>query len=685
MSMTVESLESRSLLSATVVGAPAVVNVSRAPGDQSEEAIAANPANPQQVFLASNEIDGNSGTSAARAGLFTATSNDGGSTWATHIIATGSHGLPVACCDPSVAWDAYGNLFLAYLRSDTNHAELLMSTDSGATFTEVRQFPGTGDQPTVIAGHGSVWVAFQQDPQSAAPGAARGQGAVVYGAKVFGAGSVGPFNSAQGISRTEANVGDIAVGPAGQVAVVYQPDVAGSATTLLTRTDLDGLGHAKFGGVNSQVTDAIGPFYPIPAQSNRTIDAEAGLAYDMSSGPFAGRLYMVYTSVAVSGSADTNISLRYSDDNGTTWSAPVRVNDDTGAASQFFPRISVDPASGAVGITWYDARNDTGNSEVQVYGAVGTPTATDVQFSPNFVVQPGFSSAAAPGFDANQFGDYNGQAFLAGVLRPAWADNSNTTGDNPDGQLHTLDVYSAAINVQTAPDSIGTLLGEFGDVGGKLTYSADNGSRVTLAMRHGYGVAWKDPAGDLSLRVIPTDARSAVIVSVRGGGVTLGNIVVVGNLGSFVAPQADLAGTFSVSGSSSRITLGTISGGTFSSVGPVGTLVASSLTNAKILAGANLGPDNALGGGDDTFAAGSIDTITIRGAIQGSFIGAGVDPVNGILGDADDQIIGGAASQIRRLRARSLDATSRIEAGAFGQVFAPGAVDPAADPRFKVG
>ena len=32
-----------------------------------------------------------------------------------------------------------------------------------------------------------------------------------------------------------------------------------------------------------------------------------------------------------------------------------------------------------------------------------------------------------------------------GVAHPAWADNSNSTGDNPDGTLHGLDVYSAAI------------------------------------------------------------------------------------------------------------------------------------------------------------------------------------------------------------------------------------------------
>src|SRR4051794_12518800 len=70
----IEPLEPRALFDATVsVGAPAVVNVSRRPGQQSEGTIAIDPANPARVFAASNE----SGVS-----LFGAASADGGLTWA---------------------------------------------------------------------------------------------------------------------------------------------------------------------------------------------------------------------------------------------------------------------------------------------------------------------------------------------------------------------------------------------------------------------------------------------------------------------------------------------------------------------------------------------------------------------------------------------------------------------------
>ena len=38
-----------------------------------------------------------------------------------------------------------------------------------------------------------------------------------------------------------------------------------------------------------------------------------------------------------------------------------------------------------------------------------------------------------------------GLSFFGGIARPAWADNSNSTGTNPDGALHQLDIYAAAV------------------------------------------------------------------------------------------------------------------------------------------------------------------------------------------------------------------------------------------------
>ena len=56
-----------------------------------------------------------------------------------------------------------------------------------------------------------------------------------------------------------------------------------------------------------------------------------------------------------------DIQMRFSDDNGVTWSSSVRVNDDVGTTSQFNPKIQLDPTTGNIAIGWYDCRNDLGD------------------------------------------------------------------------------------------------------------------------------------------------------------------------------------------------------------------------------------------------------------------------------------------------------------------------------------
>ena len=67
-------------------------------------------------------------------------------------------------------------------------------------------------------------------------------------------------------------------------------------------------------------------------------------------------------------------------------------------------------------------------------------------FVPNLRVSLGTSNVlgAATSFD---YGDYTHAAFQSGVFYPAWSDNSNSTGENPDGTLHQLDLYIAKVAV----------------------------------------------------------------------------------------------------------------------------------------------------------------------------------------------------------------------------------------------
>ena len=66
--------------------------------------------------------------------------------------------------------------------------------------------------------------------------------------------------------------------------------------------------------------------------------------WDATGGPFNNRIYLVDRgSKTVNENNDTDIEMRTSTDDGATWTAPVRVNDDATTNSQFLPYVALDP------------------------------------------------------------------------------------------------------------------------------------------------------------------------------------------------------------------------------------------------------------------------------------------------------------------------------------------------------
>lgn len=186
------------------------------------------------------------------------------------------------------------------------------------------------------------------------------------------------------------------------------------------------------------------------------IDDEAGLAWDRSQGPHRGRLYFIYVSEEPQESNDTDIQFRYSDDNGATWSTSKRLNDDTGTNSQFNPKIAIDLTTGNIAVAWYDARNDLGNlqhgdtngvpnDDIMIYSTMSTDGGQT--FSPNQRLSMGASNDNKAN-SVVDYGDYSGFAFYSGRMFFSAADNSNATGDNPDGTLSHFDLYVAPVRVR---------------------------------------------------------------------------------------------------------------------------------------------------------------------------------------------------------------------------------------------
>ncbi len=409
-----------------------VVNVSATTGNQAESFINVNPTNTNNLVATSNNPGGG-------ASIFRAYSTDAGATWTRGTIATG-----VACCDGQAAWDTFGNLFLVYINNSVNQINVILSTDGGATFSApITAGTGSIDQPSIAVGNGSVWVDWNQAGSM-----------VARGAPVTGLGTWGPFNAQQAIPTASGSFGGIAVGPGpngGKVIVTYQSPTGGQGpATIFANVDADGLGAGGFGARVTVSATNVGGFDFIPAQNGRSVDAEAGLVWDATGGPFNDRIYLVYTDETVPENNDTEILMRTSTDNGATWSAPVRVNDDATTRSQFLPYVTLDATTGTVAVGFHDCRNDNGvpgpggtnmipNDDAEYYGTFSTDGGAT--WAPNRRLSGGFSNAAAAA-NGVDYGDYVGLDARAGKLYAMWADNANCDGTNPNGTLHQFDLYA---------------------------------------------------------------------------------------------------------------------------------------------------------------------------------------------------------------------------------------------------
>src|SRR5437764_2015407 len=324
------------LATATLAGAAASIpniNVTAMPGNEAEDAIAVNPATPSNVVAMSTLPD-------VVAGLAVGVSFDSGSTWTRSVIGgSTSDPLGAICCDQQLAWDRFGNLWMTYLVNTSGDVLVALSTDGGSSFTKVADIVTKfGDQPSIAVGPNSVWGSYTASP---------GRQIQAFGAPVTGLGQFGSFSTPENVpSPGNGDYGDTAVGPAGQVMVTYQNSTNGQGgADIYTAVDPDGLGPAGFRKPTVVAHSHVGGFDFIRAQPDRSIDAEANLAWDRSGSAHTGRVYLVWTQETPNESDNTDIMLQHSDDNGATWSPAIKVNDDQTANSQYDPSIALDEAT----------------------------------------------------------------------------------------------------------------------------------------------------------------------------------------------------------------------------------------------------------------------------------------------------------------------------------------------------
>ena len=456
-SLLFEPLEDRTLLSFsphTFMPSPDV-NITQRSGGDAEATIAINPTNPLNMIMGVNA-----------AGAFDTVWNtfDGGANWTAQPIpnfpGSGAGG------DPTVVFNSAGLAVYAHLSS--GGISSAVSADGGNNWTAGQITPdASGDDKEFLAVGPDVdnlsqdrfYIGWQRGGTLLASSSTDG---INWSAPV-------PVNDNAGTNGVDAQ---LAVGPQGEL--YYAWETFDSPSRILVDKSVDG--GANWGDdklvANRDIT-LIGPppfgidctplvlqdDYCIPAAPNRGVSLSLSIDVDRSFGPNHGNLYLAFMDQKIRDGATASATERYDTDiyvvrstnGGSSFSGLLRVNDDIGNASQFYPWLSVDQWSGNVGISWYDARNDTGaggpgdtnniaNDDAQYFSAVSLDGG--LSFSPNVQMSDGTSNGAAAG--NFNYGDYTGSAYFNDVFHMVWADNSNSTGDNPDGALSNHDIYYAS-------------------------------------------------------------------------------------------------------------------------------------------------------------------------------------------------------------------------------------------------
>ena len=314
-------------------------------GDAANEpSIAVNPLNANVMVMGWRQFD-NLLSNFRQAGW--AYTSDGGQSWTfPGVIDSG-----IFRSDPVLDFDSNGNFYYNSLTidPDTNYVCKVYKSTTGGVVWDNGVSAGGGDKQWMAidrggsTGHGNIYVDWSQYSSSCAPG-------------YFSRSSNGG-NSFENCSELNCNpdLGSMAIGSDGELYLAGRDFI--SATGLIVTKSLN----AK---TNSSV---ISWETPVPVFMDGTFQFAPinpsgllGQAYiDVFPSAISGQdnVYLLAALFRVSNMDPGDVMFAKSSDGGFSWSAPVRINDDSSISNtQWFGTMSVAP-NGRIDVIWLDTRN----------------------------------------------------------------------------------------------------------------------------------------------------------------------------------------------------------------------------------------------------------------------------------------------------------------------------------------
>ncbi len=417
------------------------------PGDAANEpSIAVDPTAPNRMVIGWRQFDTiNSNFRQAGWGW----SHDGGRTWTfPGVIEPGNFRS-----DPVLGADAEGAIYYCSLSGNFT-VQFFKSFDGGLTWgPPVPAFGGDKQwfsiDRTGGPGHGNVYMAWSVNAGCCGPDVFTrsfdGANSFLAPSPVFGT----PFFGTTAVAPDGAIYVSGVVGDFGVFLVVGSPNAGNPqqipAFNMGNIVDLGG----------EMVLFAGGS--PNPAGLLGQVD----IAIDSSGGPSHGNIYAL-CSVDPPGADPLDVMFSRSVDGGTSWSSPVRINDDLGNNWQWFGTISVAP-NGRLDVVWNDTRNSGQVNISQLFYSssidAGETWSTNEALSPVFDSHIGWPNQ-------NKLGDYydmksdllganlawaatfNGEQDVYFLRIGEYDCNGNGVGDPDDIAAET----SADCNANSIPD-----------------------------------------------------------------------------------------------------------------------------------------------------------------------------------------------------------------------------------------